>query len=205
MTEDEVTPSLKLTSDQLVRIFDFLIKLPITFFALTDISVNIELATIIALYIPQLRTLDTLAITYAGMSELEIKKIINALPKEATNTRALEVNFDGNNMGDKGALAISNYLLQDYCNITNLNIHSNEIGPIGATALAVALARNSSLTMLSAGSNRMTDIGIINIFDQLATNPNTGLIGFEWLQNCLTEEGVRQIATALKNIPSIYD
>jgi len=69
-----------------------------------------------------------------------------------------ELSLSNNNIGNKGALAIS-ALIRDGCTIRRLSLRDNDIGDAGAHALATAMAANTSLEEIDLWGNNISKAG----------------------------------------------
>lgn len=74
----------------------------------------------------------------------------------------LRLHLGQNNIGNKGALSLSESLYTNNI-ITHLTLESNNIGDSGCTALSEWLSTNTSLLHLGLGGNNIGDEGCINL------------------------------------------
>lgn len=121
----------------------------------------------------------------AGSSKKSQLRVLNLsgndLKKEGISaiTRALQT--PGNKLsvldvcscqlGCGGAVALKKLLLSKDCCLAKLYVFDNKLGVEGATNLAESLAKNSSLTVLDLGCNRIRTKGTMAIADSLFANP----------------------------------
>ena len=80
--------------------------------------------------------------------------------------------------------------------LTSLNLRGNNIGPIGAAALAKALTKNTSLTSINLSNNNIGDKGAIVLAEALKVN--TSLRAITLVNNNIGDEGAKELAEKAK-------
>ena len=100
-----------------------------------------------------------------------------------------------NDIGDIGATALAE-ALKGNTELTDLNLWYNNIGDIGATALAEAIKGNTALTYLGLRGNNIGDIGAAAFAEVL--KGNTVLTTLYLSFNNIGDIGARAIVEALK-------
>jgi len=101
-----------------------------------------------------------------------------------------------NGLDDGVAVNLANALTSKACRLTNLHLDGNDIGDVGAVALARALKHNTTLEWLSLSCNRLTDVAAIALADSLRCN--TALVVLRLGSNHLTCEGATALREALE-------
>lgn len=117
---------------------------------------------------PSLRTLDFDQTSFgdAGLSQL-FEKLANH--DESVSLRNIYMN--GNGMSKSGATQLARYLASPHCQLESLYTSVNPLGNAGVEALAVGLAKNTSLQRLSMESVGMSGAGANALFEVLAQHP----------------------------------
>jgi len=81
------------------------------------------------------------------------------------------LNVAKNNIGDVGAKAFGDYLIEPECALKSLTLSNNGITDKGGICLLQSLAENKSLEILNLDCNELTDISLIEIEKALTGNP----------------------------------
>ncbi|KAJ1637441.1 hypothetical protein T492DRAFT_952361 [Pavlovales sp. CCMP2436] len=111
------------------------------------------------------------------------------------NAALTTLNFDGNQIGDAGAVGLGKALKANTA-LTTLDLHRNQIGDVGALGLAKALEVNASLTELDLNSNLIGDAGALGLGKALEVNGS--LTSLDLDNNQIGEKGALGLANALK-------
>ena len=76
-------------------------------------------------------------------------------------------------ISDSGAIALSKWITQDTCNIKELLLNGNKIGPVGASAIGEALGKNKSLVRIDLADNifGFDRDALVAIHDGVAASP----------------------------------
>jgi hypothetical protein len=98
-----------------------------------------------------------------------------------TNTTLTTLDLDGNDIGAVGAQALATALLTN-TTLETLSLDGNDIGDVGAQALATALLTNTTLITLILYENNFGAVGVQALVDTLATN--TTLTDLYLLSQC---------------------
>src|SRR4051812_21810607 len=77
-----------------------------------------------------------------------------------------ELELHMNNIGDMGAIALASPLVSKNISLKILDISCNDIGDKGGVALAQALAENTNLEKLSLQNNRLGNVSCSILADQ---------------------------------------
>jgi hypothetical protein len=101
-----------------------------------------------------------------------------------------------NHIGDEGAIAVAATLQLGNTAVTELDLHRNDIGVEGATAIAIALQVNTAITMLNLNWNNMGDAGVAAI--AAALKGNAALIKLHLQGNSMGAAGAKAIGDALR-------
>uniref|UniRef100_A0A3Q4A8N3 Uncharacterized protein n=1 Tax=Mola mola TaxID=94237 RepID=A0A3Q4A8N3_MOLML len=115
-----------------------------------------------------LKSCQTLKLLRLHQSHLEDKKCCTLVESLLDHPSLRELDFSHNQIGDKGAKAISKLL--NRCKLETLNVCDNNIGAPGAKAIAHALSENSTLLSLNLRLNRLRDEGGEAIGEALLSN-----------------------------------
>jgi hypothetical protein len=90
-----------------------------------------------------------------------VEKICHSLTCNATSSKLLVLNLNGNKVGNAGAQHLANMLTRNTI-LKELHLRSNEIGDQGAVDLAHVLeCHNHTLTWLDLEKNQLGDAGVI--------------------------------------------
>ena len=102
----------------------------------------------------------------------------------------VELITTGNDIGDEGLEALSHFLKQPTCNLSGLELGSNNIGDKGATCLADALKNNQSVHGICLDKN---NIGVAGgeAFVEAFKVPGSGLRSFYCKWNPEIPEGLK--------------
>jgi Ran GTPase-activating protein (RanGAP) involved in mRNA processing and transport len=108
-------------------------------------------------------------------------------------------------MGNNAAAALATALAAPLCNLTELRLAKNRIGPDGSRALGGALRRNRTLTNLDLRFNRIGVEGTGWLDDEFAAfgvfadalRVNRCLTRLDLSSNCVWDEGATRLADAL--------
>jgi len=117
--------------------------------------------------------------------------------------------FAWKGIDDEDAMVLACEVILDNSVLTTLNLHHNNIGDIGAAAIAYALKGNTVLTELLLGNNRIGDTGAAAIAELLKVNMalttlslpnvNKGLSTGGDPENQIGDIGASAISTALNS------
>ena len=107
----------------------------------------------------------------------------------------ITLDISNNNIGNIGASALASALKVNKILVT-LNISNNNIGNIGATALAGALKVNKKLITLDISNNNIGDIGASDLGD--AVKFNISILIFNISNNNIGDIGATNLVDALK-------
>jgi Ran GTPase-activating protein (RanGAP) involved in mRNA processing and transport len=99
-----------------------------------------------------------------------------------------EISLMSNMIGDEGALAISQVLINSAENITKLNVADNKLSDVGLAYINSFIGINTSLEDLDLSHNSITDIGFKSLVDVLSLNYKLTMIDLE--NNKITVKGV---------------
>lgn len=121
--------------------------------------------------------------------------IAQLLEARGTRTTA-RLGFKG--LGDAGATELASILSTGTCQkLEGLDVSCNEMGAIGASALAVALRKNHVLQTLDLSTNGIGDQGVTALADALQFNTSLTYID---LHACgVRDKGATALAAALEN------
>eukprot|EP01124_Arcella_intermedia_P024781 TRINITY_DN4260_c0_g1_i1.p1 TRINITY_DN4260_c0_g1~~TRINITY_DN4260_c0_g1_i1.p1 ORF type:complete len:949 (-),score=275.18 TRINITY_DN4260_c0_g1_i1:43-2889(-) len=86
------------------------------------------------------------------------------------------LNVANNNIGDVGAKAFGDYLIEPECALMSLTLSHNGITDKGGICLLQSLAENKSLQLLNLDYNELTDISLIEIEKSLSANPGCPML-----------------------------
>ena len=92
-------------------------------------------------------------------------------------------------------------LFDNDSSLMRLSLNNNQIGDLGAQALAGALPQNSSLTVLDLGSNQIGDLGVQALAGALPQN--SSLTGLDLDVNQIGDLGAQALAGALPQNSSL--
>jgi hypothetical protein len=122
-----------------------------------------------------LRTLDLdqTELGDAGVAEL-FSDLAKHVPEKPLALRHIYLNAVG--IGHRGATAIAKYLASPHCTLDAVYAANNPIGNSGASALAVGLKKNKSLTRLTLGSTGLGDEGTIALCEALEDHPTLAVL-----------------------------
>lgn len=122
-------------------------------------------------------------------------KVIVLLFKNIRNHPGLRaINLIDNNIGDVGAQAIAR-LLADNSKIRHLNLSYNNINALGASYISDALKNNTSLNVLILNSNNLADAGAI--FLGAVLQHLRSLSTLELYSNNITNQGAKILVQTL--------
>ncbi|KAF9910161.1 hypothetical protein BX616_010927 [Lobosporangium transversale] len=127
-----------------------------------------------------------------GVEANDFRVLVNSLK---TNTTLLVLDLEGNSIGDKGALALSEALKTNTA-LTSLSLRENSIGHKGALALSKALKINTTLTTLNLNWNLIEEKGAVVLLEALKSNTTLVTLGLRG--NSIGREGALTLAEALK-------
>ena len=106
--------------------------------------------------------------------------------------------FGFKGLGDAGATELASVLSTGTCkNLEGLDVSCNDIGAIGASALAVALRKNHVLKTLDLSTNGVGDAGVTALADAL--NSNSSLTYLDVHACGIHDAGATALAQALEN------
>jgi hypothetical protein len=108
-----------------------------------------------------------------------------------------EISLMSNMIGDEGALAISQVLINSAENITKLNVADNNLSDIGLAYINNLIGVNASLEDLDLSHNLITDNGFISFVDVLSLNYK--LTDIDLRNNNITIKGVEYQKLRLAN------
>jgi len=86
------------------------------------------------------------------------------------------LNLADNFIGDEGAKAIGDYLVEPTCVLRSLTLSNNKITDKGGIALVQSLEENKSLEILNLDCNDLTDATLAEIERALNSNPKCPLV-----------------------------
>jgi Ran GTPase-activating protein (RanGAP) involved in mRNA processing and transport len=116
--------------------------------------------------------------------------------------------MEGNNIGDDGCAALSKGLLLPDCQLKELFFGANQIGPDGAIHLAVALKNNNNslLTKLYLEGNNIGHVGATAMAEALEALDGTATLKNLFMDNNnVGKEGSERLAKALNSATAIPD
>lgn len=112
-----------------------------------------------------------------------------------SNTTLQHLSLAMNEIGDVGALALAK-ALESNTTLQRLSVVANEIGDVGAQALAQALEKNSTLQELQLDMNLIGDDGAQTLAQALKTNATLKCLGLSL--NPIYCEGVQALDKAVQ-------
>ena len=102
----------------------------------------------------------------------------------------VQLNLENNSsIGDVGASALA-VALQVNNTLTQLNLSGNNVGDEGATALAIALQENTTLTQLILSANSIRGVGASALATALSVNASLN-IAFQTGCDQLSQQALR--------------
>jgi hypothetical protein len=134
----------------------------------------------------------------------DISELINHL--EINLLRVLTtLNLAENKIGDIGATAISNYLIEPQCKLQSLTVSFNNISDKGGVQLAQGLGENSSLELLNMDCNNLTDITLAEIERALTANPKCPLFNLSIAESepIFTKSGAKLLWKLMSHNPKL--
>ena len=120
----------------------------------------------------------------------------------APHSSLTDLNIHSNNIGDSGAAMIATALQSNHT-LTRMNMGSNRISDRGASAIATALHSNSKLTTLDIGCNDISGSGASAIATALYSNSTLTTLHIN--DNDISDSGATAIATALHSNSTLTD
>lgn len=116
--------------------------------------------------------INSTKINLAGLNitDEETQEIMNTMKQLTPNISSIDL--DNNNIGDKGARIISDYLY-DVSHLAEISIQFNNIGRDGAIELFSLKKKFSSLDILFHG-NKITNVGEMEEIVELASKSHPG-------------------------------
>jgi hypothetical protein len=119
---------------------------------------------------PNLRTLD---LDQTELGDVGVAELFSMLTLNAgtSNSSLQHLYLNAVGIGEKGAMAIADYLASPTCALDSLYASNNPMGSTGVIKLAAGLRTNKSLQRLTLASTGMGDRGIIALCDALKHHP----------------------------------
>lgn len=119
--------------------------------------------------------------------------------------RLIQLDFEGNDIDNKGAEMLASWLLSEHCNLLSLNLSCNAIGEAGGSYLADALKSNMNLERLLLHNCELNIKTVIALITCIAGNNNSRMshldIGRPLLQNTKNEELCDHMTTRMLLAP----
>ncbi|KAL3912795.1 MAG: hypothetical protein SGILL_006744 [Bacillariaceae sp.] len=135
----------------------------------------------------KLQDVPTLLLDILGANEVQV---------ETPNEISLAVN----ELRDEGVKSIAEVLKDKTKEPKSLDLWTNQIGPVGARAVAMMLSTNSSLRRISLGNNAIGDEGAQAIAEALTQNPHSSLVYLGLGYNEIGNEGAVAITDAVSQL-----
>ncbi len=125
--------------------------------------------------------------------------IFNSTKKNQNHLTKLYM--EGNRLGNDGIMTLAKVLASSSCScqLKELYLGDNQIGPQGATMLANALSTNTTVTKIYLEGNQIGPTGAMAFIDILETKQNTSLQNLYVDNNNLGKEIATRLAKALNN------
>jgi Ran GTPase-activating protein (RanGAP) involved in mRNA processing and transport len=117
---------------------------------LTDNQIGVPGAVALAQALQGGRGLRRLSLAYNQLGDEGAAAVAGGLTRNQT---LKDLDLSDNDIGDPGSEALAGVLSVSTCRLTALNLSVNRVGVEGGRALAVALAKNRTLTHLDLGCN----------------------------------------------------
>ncbi|UJR32172.1 hypothetical protein I4U23_019638 [Adineta vaga] len=110
---------------------------------------------------------------------------LSSLVTELKENKTLEfLSLSHNHLGDRGAKSLANILSVDTCHLSILSLHGTRLTDEGVQSLCDMLKKNTSLTWLHIGQNKISDQGVKQLTNTL-TNHNNVLEALDLSKNKL--------------------
>ena len=131
---------------------------------------------------------DDLCETYAKLLQYDVCDLVGeglgdrgarAVGESLENAGCFELNLCMNDIGDVGATALAD-ALEDNTTLTKVDLSNNLIGPKGAESLAIALQENVALKVLILEQNELRTLGVICVAQMLSRNSFIEELSLNW-------------------------
>lgn len=181
-----------LVDDDGVMVAEFLINnLMIVSCDLSNNNIGATGATALSQALVSNRVLASLNLKDNPVGAAGCEKLATMLMGNRTLER---LNLMGCGVGDAGCVALCAALRQQACALQLLALRFNEISDVGAEALARVVEVNKSVTELGLNNNRITDDGIATLTVALAHNSTLSLLRLT--ENPMGRESLKRLTNA---------
>eukprot|EP00929_Paragymnodinium_shiwhaense_P109933 TRINITY_DN76554_c0_g1_i1.p1 TRINITY_DN76554_c0_g1~~TRINITY_DN76554_c0_g1_i1.p1 ORF type:complete len:619 (-),score=171.57 TRINITY_DN76554_c0_g1_i1:47-1903(-) len=137
--------------------------------------------------------LEHLDVSFLEMGPRVGAKVLEAIAENDTLT---SLDIVGNNIGERGAIALAAVLAASEIRLEALNCASNAMGSTGAQAIAEGIEVNETMLELDISDNQIGDIGM-QAFAQSIVNGELLLTKLDLSMNNISKEGAVEFARCL--------
>jgi Ran GTPase-activating protein (RanGAP) involved in mRNA processing and transport len=143
-------------------------------------------------------TLTSLNLSRNRLEEYGVKKLCKGLHE---NSVLKNLDLARNSMSGRGASGVAQLLSNTNCGIETLSLYGNFIGIEGARFIATSLEKNSTLTDLDIGLNRMRPKGVNAIANALKKNSTLKVLRLK--QNFINDKAAMELGEVLVEQSSV--
>jgi len=130
--------------------------------------------------------------------DVEDEDVVKICAKiEVSNDRIILLNLSNNEIGDAGAEALGNLLIEDIKIMQEIDLGANVIGDRGMKYIAAGLAQNAVLQSINFNENEFGEKGAVALFKALAVNRS--LVSIDVGANDLGSKGAKALIKMMKS------